>query len=207
VIKNIESPLHYIWSQTHGTIEIEIDSKTTEAHEWSVNIESDHLTCSLNGNILIDAKPFDSIDPKESSHVIVSDKGHQLAITLQKTNAGSFWSEAFKEGQTISGNIKMINMPETINPEEDDDDVKQPYNSQQLEECDQYSNDTDAYLLRFDGDTHQITHQALICNQILFTKLNPPSLCIRHDVSILLKIHQKLYIDSNHYLLYTVLHV
>jgi len=28
----------------------------------------------------------------------------------------------------------------------------------------------------------------LITNQILFTKLNPPSLCIRHDVSHLLKI-------------------
>jgi len=109
-----------------------------------------------------------------------------LTITLNKKTAGSFWNEVFKEGQSISGVIKLINIPET-NTIEDDDEVKQPYNSQQLEECDQYSNDTDTFLLRFDGDTHRITHQALITNQILFTQLNPPLLCIRHDVSNSLK--------------------
>lgn len=78
-------------------------------------------------------------------------------------------------------------MPETNNNnDDDDDDIKQPYNSQQLEECDQYLNETDTFLARFDGDTHKITHQALVTNQILFTKLDPPLLCIRHDVCSLL---------------------
>jgi hypothetical protein len=182
VIEKIESPLHYIWSQTHGTIEIEIDSKTNESQQWSVIIESDHLKCSMNDTLLIDAKLNDSIDPNESSYVITKDKMNQLVITLHKKTIGSFWNEIFKEGQSISGDIKMINIPE-INNIEEDDEVKQPYNSQQLEECDQYSNESDTFLLRFDGNTHRITHQALVYNQILFTKLNPPSLCIRHDVS------------------------
>ena len=95
-------------------------------------------------------------------------------------------NEIFKEGQAISGDIKFNHVPE-INNLEEFDEVKQPYNSQQLEECDQYSNDTDVVLLRLNGDTHRITHQALICNQILFTKLNPPLLCIRHDVSHYIK--------------------
>ena len=76
---------------------------------------------------------------------------------------------------------KMTNLLET-NADEDEDQMKQPYNNQQLEECDQYSNETDTFLVRIDGDTHRITHQALVNNQILFTQLNPPLLCIRHDV-------------------------
>ena len=128
---------------------------------------------------------FDTIDPKDSSYVITKDKNNQLTITLQKSKIGSFWNEVFKEGQTISGEIKMINLPETNNNVDEDDEVKQPYNNQQLEECDQYSNETDSFLVRFDGDTHRLTHQALITNQILFTKLNPPSLCIRHDVNLI----------------------
>jgi hypothetical protein len=182
VLEKIESTLHYIWYQTHSTIEIEIDSKTADSQQWSVNIESDHLKCSLNETILINAKLFDHIDPKESSYVITKDEANQLTITLQKTNIGSFWNEIFKEGQSISGDIKMMNMPETNNNVDEDNEIKQPYNNQQLEECDQYSNESDTYLIRFDGDTHRITHQALICNQILFTNLNPPSLCLRHDV-------------------------
>ncbi|UJR36092.1 hypothetical protein I4U23_028827 [Adineta vaga] len=181
VVENIESPYRYIWSQTYTTIEIEIDSKTNEPQQWSIVIESDHLKCSLNDTILIDAKLHDKIDSKESSYTITKDKNNQLNITLQKATSGVFWNEVFKEGQSIFGDIKMIDMPETNNTV-DDDDIKQAYNSQQLEECDQYSNETDTYLVRFDGDTHRITHQALICNQILFTKLDPPLLCIRHDV-------------------------
>ncbi|CAF2477502.1 unnamed protein product [Rotaria sp. Silwood2] len=182
VVEKIESPLHYIWSQTHSIVEIEIDSKTDESQQWSVNMESNHLKCSVNDIILIDAKLYDNIDPKESSYVITKDKSNLLTITLHKSNAGSFWNEIFKEGQAVSGDIKMNSLPETTNNIEEDDEIKQPYNSQQLEECDQYSNDTDNFLSRFDGDKHCITHQALIYNQILFTKLDPPSLCIRHDV-------------------------
>ncbi|CAF3218696.1 unnamed protein product [Rotaria socialis] len=181
VVEKIESPYHYIWSQTHNMIEIEIDITTSESQQWSVNIESNHLKCSVDDDILIDAILFDNIDPKESSYVITKDKSNQLTITLQKSNVGSFWSEIFKEGKSMSGDIKMNGLPETNNTDETDE-LKQPYNSQQLEECDQYSNDTDVYLSRFDGDTHAVTHQALVNNQILFTKLNPPSLCIRHDV-------------------------
>jgi hypothetical protein len=191
VIEKIESSLHYIWYQTHSTIEIEIDSKITESQQWSVNIESNHLKCSLNETILIDAKLFNTIDPNESSYVITKDKNNQLTITLSKTNVGLFWNELFREGQTISGDIKMIPQSETNNNNntEEDDEVKQPYNSQQLEECDQYSNETDTFLVRFDGDIHRPTHQALINNQILFTKLNPPLLCIRHDVNNILYIY------------------
>ena len=182
-LEKIESSLHYIWSQTHTTIDIEIDlTENTESQPCSVDIQVDHLKCSLNDTILVDAKLFDTIDPKESSYVITKDKNNQLTITLQKANVGSFWSEVFREGQAISGGIKMDNLPET-NVDEDEDEMKQPYNNQQLEECDQYSNETDTFLVRIDGDTHRITHQALVNNQILFTQLNPPLLCIRNDVS------------------------
>ena len=183
VLEKIESSLHYIWSQTHTTIEIEIDlPENTESQQCSVDITADHLKCSLNDTVLIDAKLLDAIDPTESSYVIAKDKNKQLNITLQKAHIGSFWNEVFKEGQTISGEIKMINIPETNN-DEDEDQVKQPYDNQQLEECDQYSNETDTFLVRIDGDSHRISHQALVNNQILFTQLNPPLLCIRHDVS------------------------
>ena len=175
--------MNYIWSQTHNTIEIEIDTKTNETQSWSVDIESNHLKCSLDNSVLIDAKLFDTIDPTESSYVILKEKNNQLIITLQKSNVGSFWNELFKEGRTISGDIKMIPPSETNNDDETDE-AKQPYNNQQLEECDQYSNDNDSFLVRFDGDKHSITHQAIIFNKILFTNLNPPSLCIRHDLSL-----------------------
>ena len=89
-----------------------------------MNIESDHLKCSLNETLLIDAKLFDTIDSKDSSYVITKDKNNQLVITLQKSKIGSFWNEVFKEGQAISGEIKMINLPETNNNGEDDEEVK-----------------------------------------------------------------------------------
>ncbi|CAF1284914.1 unnamed protein product [Adineta ricciae] len=182
VMEKIESPIHYIWSQTYTTIEIEIDSNSNDSQQWSVNIEADRLKCSLNESVLIDAKLYDKIDTKESSYTVTKDKTNQMNIILHKANVGQFWSETFKEGQSITGDIKMVNIPETTTTADDDDEIKQPYNSQQLEECDQYSNENDTYLVRFDGDTHRTTHQALICNQILFTKLDPPLLCIRHDV-------------------------
>ena len=185
VLEKIESPLRYTWSQTQGIVEVEITTPSAgEPHQWSVTIEPDRLKCSLNESVLIDAKLFDPVDSKDSSHLITSDKNHQLTITLQKANPVLFWNEVFKEGRAITGEIRMINASETNTATgDDDDDLKQPYNSQQLEECDQYSNDNDTYLYRFNGDTHSVTHQALVYNQILFTKLNPPSLCIRHDVS------------------------
>ncbi|CAF4610310.1 unnamed protein product, partial [Rotaria magnacalcarata] len=51
-------------------IEIEIDITTSESQQWCVNIESNHLKCSVDDDILIDAKLFGNIDPKESSYVI-----------------------------------------------------------------------------------------------------------------------------------------
>jgi hypothetical protein len=186
VLEKIDSPTQYTWSQTYTTVDIEIDTKTAEAQEWSVLIESDHLKCTVNDELLINAKLTGEVDPKESSYTVVKDKGNQLTITLQKTKVGSFWSEVFTEGQSISGDIKMVEQPDG-NVSQDDDEVKQPYNSQQLEECDQYSSETDTFLVRADGDTHRITHQALLYNQILFTKLDPPLLCIRHDVSTVIQ--------------------
>lgn len=182
ILEKIESPLRYTWSQTYTTVELEIDSNATESQECSVLIETDRLTCSINGAVIIDAKLTETVDPKESSHTITKDKSNQLTITLQKTKVGSFWSEVFTEGQSIAGDIKVLEQPD-VNVSQDDDEVKQPYNNQQLEECDQYPNENDAFLVRLDGDTHRITHQALLLNQILFTKLDPPLLCIRHDVS------------------------
>lgn len=143
------------------------------------------MKCSINDNVLIDATLSDKIDTKESSYIITKDKADQLTITLNKSTIGSFWSDAFKEGKSIPGEIKMTGLPDTVNFDESEQ-LKQPYNNQQLEECDQYANDSESYLSRIDGDTHRVTHQASIFNQILFTKLDPPLLCIRHDVSFLI---------------------
>jgi hypothetical protein len=192
VLEQIDSSVHYIWSQTLNSVEIELESSLDEqSHQWSVTIESDHLKCSLNENTLIDAKLFDQVNVKDSSYVILSDRKHQLVITLQKSNISLFWNDVFKEGRSIAGGVKIMGISE-LTETNNDDGLKQPYNSQQLEECDLYTNDNDTFLCRLDGNTHKITHQALIYNQILFTKLHPPSLCIRHDVRI--SIHN---MDSN----------
>ena len=185
VVDKIESPLSYVWSQTQGTVEIEVDVPNDfdqSARQWSVQFESEHLRCALNDTVVFDATLIGPINPKESSYVIVTDRNHQLSITLQKANVGFFWNDVFKEGRTIPGNVDLRNLPETVHVPEDDE-VKQPYNSQQLEECDQYPNENDTLVYRFDGDTHKITHQGLLTHQILFTKSQPASLCIRHDVS------------------------
>lgn len=186
-LEEIESSLKYIWSQTHDSVDIEIQSPALadQSYQWSVKIDATHLTCSLNDVLLIDATLFDTVNVKESSHVVVSDRKHELLINLQKSKYGYFWNEIFLGGRSISGNIKMIDTGESKQMDTDED-VKQPYNSQQLEECDQYPNENDSFLYRIDGDTHKTTHQGLITNQILFTQAHESSLCIRHDVC---KVH------------------
>ena len=177
VLEKIPSSLQYIWSQTHCTIDLEIDTPSSnDQQEFSVQIDSDRVRCSLGSEVLIDAQVLHSIDAKESSYSIVKDKTSQLSISLQKTKHGLFWNEVFESGRSIDGQVKLVDFTET------DEDIKQPYNNQQLEECDEYTNENETFLTRFHGDTHQITHQGIIPNQILFTTLNPPSLCIRHDV-------------------------
>lgn len=160
-----------------------------------VQFDSNHLKCSLNDSILFDASLIGEINPKESSYLIIKDNKHKLSIKLQKLNVGFFWNDVFKEGRAISGNIDMTNLPETVNVPEDEE-TKRPYDSQQLEECDQYSNENETFVYRFDGDTHKITHQGLLTNQILFTKSQPASLCIRHDVSL---IERKILVNQNRY--------
>ncbi|CAK9295055.1 unnamed protein product [Gordionus sp. m RMFG-2023] len=71
--------------------------------------------------------------------------------------------------------------------EENNVPLSQPYNAQELEECDSYPSDT-SLIARYDGSSHAITHQAsLSSNKFLFTLQSQiagqcPAFALRHDV-------------------------
>jgi hypothetical protein len=55
---------------------------------------------------------------------------------------------------------EMIIFNEFILRQNPDPDTKnKPYNVEELEACDAFDEEDSIYLMRFDGDTHQISHQ------------------------------------------------
>ncbi|XP_002732294.2 nudC domain-containing protein 1-like [Saccoglossus kowalevskii] len=112
-----------------------------------------------------------------------------------KAESGPFWPEVVSgdkrgeyvvdsdEAKKIHERLSHLTSEQLSLPGESD---KPAYNTQELEECDAFPEDTSA-LTRIDGNLHQITNKvSLGSHQWLFNvQIEPekaPGICIRHDV-------------------------
>uniref|UniRef100_A0A3P8Y0V0 NudC domain-containing protein 1 n=1 Tax=Esox lucius TaxID=8010 RepID=A0A3P8Y0V0_ESOLU len=189
----------YFWQQTMEDITVSVrmpEGITKDDVLFKLSIHS--VSLGVRGfTPLLEGQLHAPVDPEASAWIIKDDKS--LEVTLQKMCEGPMWPELLMGGDR-RGEILSEEQPDLLNERltylttEDlnanPDKDKPPCNSQELEDCDGFPEDSSS-VTRFDGDSLKPTHVVnLGSHQFLFTvDLNPsemPCFCLRHDVDALL---------------------
>ncbi|KAL8581126.1 hypothetical protein ACOMHN_033574 [Nucella lapillus] len=187
----------YTWSQTaeDATVQLTLPADTAKPDVY-VTLTPDHVDIGVKNSVtLLQGSLQDRIDVSTSTWTI---DGQKLELCLTKEREG-MWDvlvpddprgEMTLDEATITAihdRLKHLTS-DKWNPDPDSDN--KPYNTQQLEACDSMDDDECIYLMRIDGETHSISHQATISYTMLFTvgleADKAPALCLRHDVDGLL---------------------
>ncbi|XP_018605755.2 nudC domain-containing protein 1 [Scleropages formosus] len=189
----------YFWQQTAEdiTVSIRLPEGTTKDGVM-FQLSADHIMVGVqNYSPLIEGQLHSLVDPEASTWILKDNKS--LEISLQKRNKGAMWPELVpgdRRGEMLVSEEQAALLHERLNhltaedlnpnPEKE----KPPCNSQELEECDIFPEDSSS-LTRFDGTTLKPTHVVnLGSHQYLFTVAIDPSempcFCLRHDVDALL---------------------
>lgn len=189
----------YFWQQTAEDITLSVrcpEGVTKE--DVRFQLTADSLSVGVGGYApLLEGPLHAPVDPEASAWIIKDNKS--LEVTLQKRSEGPMWPELVlgdrrgeflmseEQAALLSQRLSHLTA-EDLNADPDKD--KPPCDSQELEDCDGFPEDSSS-LTRFDGDSRKPTHVVnLGSNQYLFTvSANPtdmPSLCLRHDVDALL---------------------
>ncbi|XP_024114964.1 nudC domain-containing protein 1 [Oryzias melastigma] len=188
----------YFWQQTAEDITVCLRMpKGLTREEVQFRLSSDDLSIGVQGfPPLLEGQLFAPVDPEASAWIIKNDKS--LEVTLQKRTEGPMWPELVmgdKRGEFVISDEQAALIherlthltSEDLNGNLDRD--KPPCNSQELEDCDGYPEDSFT-LAHFDEISLKPTQVVnLGGHQYLFTvDVDPsemPCLCIRHDVDAL----------------------
>ncbi|XP_061163412.1 nudC domain-containing protein 1-like isoform X2 [Saccostrea echinata] len=184
----------YTWSQNSEEVTalFTLPSGLTKADVYFI-LSHDFIDFGIkNGNHLLKGQLFGDIDVEGSTWKI---QDQRVELTLSKCEE-QVWSHIVvgdNRGEMTMDPAMIAQIHERLagltsdqlNPDPEEGKEK-PYNSQQLEECDVFPEESSS-LMRFDGDTHKITHQTSTgSHQFLFSasldKDKPPAPCLRHDV-------------------------
>ncbi|XP_019959970.2 nudC domain-containing protein 1 [Paralichthys olivaceus] len=188
----------YFWQQTGEDITVCV--RTPEGvtkEEVQFTLTADNISIGVQGfSPLLEGQMFASVDPEASAWIIRDDKS--LEVTLQKRSEGPMWPELVmgdRRGEYVMSDEQAALIHERLthltsedlngNPDKD----KPPCNSQELEDCDVFPEDSSS-LTHFDAESLKPTRVVnLGSHQYLFTvDVNPsemPCLCLRHDVDAL----------------------
>ncbi|XP_051811477.1 nudC domain-containing protein 1 isoform X2 [Acanthochromis polyacanthus] len=188
----------YFWQQTAEDITVCVrmpEGITKEEVQFRLTANS--MKIGVQGfPPLLEGQLFASVDPEASAWIIKNDKS--LEVTLQKRSEGPLWSELVmgdRRGEYVMSDEQAALIherlthltSEDLNGNADRD--KPPCNSQELEDCDGFPEDSSS-LTHFDEASLKPTQVVnLGSHQYLFTvDVNPsemPCLCLRHDVDAL----------------------
>uniref|UniRef100_A0A3P9M8P4 NudC domain-containing protein 1 n=1 Tax=Oryzias latipes TaxID=8090 RepID=A0A3P9M8P4_ORYLA len=188
----------YFWQQTAEDITVCLRMpKGLTKEEVQFRLSSDDVSIGVRGfPPLLEGQLFASVDPEASAWVIKNEKS--LEVILQKRSEGPMWPELVmgdRRGEFVMSDEQAALIHERLthltsedmngNPDRD----KPPCNSQELEDCDGYPEDSFT-LAHFDEISLKPTQVVnLGGHQYLFTvDVDPsemPCLCIRHDVDAL----------------------
>lgn len=189
----------YFWQQSEAAITLSVripEGVTKDAVNFQLTADSVSVGVRGHGPLL-EGQLEAGVDPETSTWTLGD--GRSLEVTLQKGVPGPMWTELVlgdRRGEFLVSEEQAARLNERLSylttedlnadPEKD----KPPCNSQELEDCDGFPEDSTS-LVRFDGDTLKPTHVVnLSSHQYLFTvDTNPadmPSFCLRYDVDALL---------------------
>ncbi|XP_029022760.1 nudC domain-containing protein 1 [Betta splendens] len=188
----------YFWQQTAEdvTVCVRMPEGVTK-EEVRFRLTADTISVAVQGfSPLLEGQLFTSVDPEASTWIIKDHKS--LEVTLQKRGEGPTWSELVvgdRRGEYVLSEEQAAVMherlkhltSEDLNGSPDGD--KPPCNSQELEDCDGFPDDSSS-LTHFDGESLKPTQVVnLSSHQYLFTVVAEPAqmpcLCLRHDVDAL----------------------
>ncbi|XP_051928527.1 nudC domain-containing protein 1 [Hippocampus zosterae] len=189
----------YFWQQTSDDITATVrlpEGVTKDAIQF--RLTADSMSVGVLGFApLLEGQLYASVDPEACAWILRDDKS--LEVSLQKRTEGPMWPELVmgdRRGEHVMSDEQAALVQERLthltsadvhaNPDLD----KPACNSQELEDCDGYPEDTST-LVHFDGESLKATQVVnLGSHQYLFTvTVDPaqmPCLCLRHDVDALL---------------------
>lgn len=196
VAREPQQPL-YTWSQTSEDILIQLTLPAdTCKPDVYVSLMDDQVDIGIKNSIVLLQGPLPhKIDVETATWNI---DGQKLEVSAMKSKEGVWETLVVGDNRghmtidevtinAIHERLKYLTS-EQWNP--NPDEQNKPYNTQQLESCDSFDDEECIYLMRIDGETHQISHQATVSYNLLFNVTldasKSPALCLRHDVDGLL---------------------
>ncbi|XP_057684170.1 nudC domain-containing protein 1 [Corythoichthys intestinalis] len=189
----------YFWQQTSDDITVTVrlpEGVTKDAIHFRLTVDT--ISVGVRGFApLLEGQLYASVDPEACTWTLWEDKS--LEVSLQKRTEGPMWPELVigdRRGEHVMSDEQVALMNERLTHLSSEDmnanpDLDKPAcNSQELEDCDGYPEDTSS-LMHFDGKSLKTTQVVnLGSHQFLFTvSVDPdqmPCLCLRHDVDALL---------------------
>ncbi|KAM4630154.1 nudC domain-containing protein 1 [Polymixia lowei] len=189
----------YFWQQTAEDITVSVRMPEGITKDQVLfRLTGDRLRVGVQGfPPLLEGQLHAPVDPEASAWIIKDDRS--LEVSLQKRSEGPMWLElvtgnrrgeyVVSEEQAALIHQRLTHLTaEDLNANPDSD--KPPCNSQELEDCDGFPEDSSS-LMHFDGESLKPTQVVnLGGHQYLFTvDVKPsemPCLCLRHDVDALL---------------------
>ncbi|XP_046444071.1 nudC domain-containing protein 1-like [Daphnia pulex] len=185
-----ENKVAYTWAETPEEVTLWVNfDKQTSKHDLVVKIESQTLKIVHKNQTYLDGELAHAISVDTSTWTLSDGK---LEIILSKNNQSLNWSHLVLndlrgrkvlDAETAAEYETVLN---TTKDKQSGNGGRPPiFSSEQLEECDDDMMD-ETYIFRFDGETNQFTHKAILSGQLLFfTESAPglaPAFCLRHDV-------------------------
>ncbi|CAL8298864.1 unnamed protein product [Lota lota] len=188
----------YFWQQTAEDVTVSVRMpEGFSKDQVQFSLTGDSISVGVQGFAPILEGPLHAAIDTEASAWIIKDN-KSLEVTLQKLEEGSTWAELVpgdRRGEYVVSEEQaaLIHQRLTYLTGDDlnanDEGDKPPCNSQELEDCDGFPEDSSS-LTHFDGGTLKPTQVVnLGSHQYLFTVDADPSempcLCLRHDVDAL----------------------
>lgn len=184
----------YTWLQTTDSVSVNFTlPEGTAKEDIYMTLHQHYMDVGIkNGQVLLSGDLHAGVEVESSTWTIETNK---LKVHLHKKEP-NMWPLVIignTKGEMVMSEEQVAEIHQRLehltaeqwnaNPEVN---KEKPYNAQELEDCDAYP-DMQSMLVRIEGDTHNITHQAYLgSHQWLFNTFTDVekslAICLRHDV-------------------------
>ncbi|CAD5117786.1 DgyrCDS6538 [Dimorphilus gyrociliatus] len=157
-------PPYYWYQSTEEVVVTVCAPEDITKSDVECTIAKKDILLRINTSTILEGSLYESVSPDESTWTLVDNK---LEVTLSKC-VNNCWNEVvigddrgeriFSAEQAAEIHERLAHLTSNLQNPDPDKGENKPFNSQQLEECDFFPEETSA-LLRIDGDSHNITHQ------------------------------------------------
>ncbi|XP_059353274.1 nudC domain-containing protein 1-like [Daphnia carinata] len=191
ILDEAETKIAYTWMESPEEVTVWITfNKQTSKHDLVVKIESQASKVVYKNQTYLVGELAHPISVESSTWTLSDGK---LEIILSKIDKSLSWNHLIQsdlrgrkvlDPETAADYESVINMD--MKETQAEGGGRPPvFSSEQLEECDDMPMD-ESCIFRFDGETNEFTHKAILSGQLLFFTQSAPGLapafCLRHDV-------------------------